>query len=125
MTSVTGGGLGVCAAGGTEQVGLFIRRTGRLSPLGGGWNILKEDTRKVWELLHLCTIIISCNKCHRYGNTGNVENQNTCKFASIQICIFLFFFFPLYLLTFMRTGLGLGGGSGDSMISWISWRLTL
>lgn len=95
MTSVTGGGLGVCAAGGTEQVGLFIRRTGRLSPLGGGWNILKEDTRKVWELLHLCTIIISCNKCHRYGNTGNVENQNTCKFASIQICIFLFFlFFP-------------------------------
>lgn len=29
-----------------------------------------------------------------------------------------------YLLTFMRTGLGLGGGSGDSMISWISWRVT-
>lgn len=26
----------------------------------------------------------------------------------------------VYLLTFMRTGFGLGGGSGDSTISWIS-----
>lgn len=43
VTSVTAGGLGVWAAGGTEQVGLFISRTGRLSPLGGGWNILKTQ----------------------------------------------------------------------------------
>lgn len=38
-TSVTAG-LDAWAAGGTEQVGLFISSTGRLSPLGSGCNIL-------------------------------------------------------------------------------------
>lgn len=41
-TSVTAG-LEAWAAGGTEQVGLFISSTGRLSPLGSGCNILKKQ----------------------------------------------------------------------------------
>lgn len=44
-TSVTAG-LESWAAGGTEQVGLFISSTGRLSPLGSGCNILKKKKKK-------------------------------------------------------------------------------
>lgn len=44
-TSVTAG-LEAWAAGGTEQVGLFISSTGRLSPLGSGCNILKKTKIK-------------------------------------------------------------------------------
>lgn len=58
-TSVTAG-LEAWAAGGTEQVGLFISSTGRLSPLGSGCNILKIKTKK---------------------------NRSTCKYITIKMQI--------------------------------------
>lgn len=71
-TSVTAG-LESWAAGGTEQVGLFISSTGRLSPLGSGCNILKKKKRKEKTGQHANALPSKC----RYKGLG-------CLRASVQ-----------------------------------------
>lgn len=52
-TSVTEG-LEIWAAGGMEQVGLFINSTDRLSPLGSGCSILKRTGQHANALIRKC-----------------------------------------------------------------------
>lgn len=74
-TSVTAG-LESWAAGGTEQVGLFISSTGRLSPLGSGCNILKKKKRKR-KNRSTCKCITIKMQIQRSGmSKGNSATQN-------------------------------------------------